>query len=569
MQILIEGLSLVVLALSAAVWDKFTTGAGRLLSPYWFPGAFRHTWAAICLTGGLAFIAAASLTMFTGVPQPAISDEGSYLLAADTFAQGRLTNPPHALWKHFESQYVIQQPTYASKYPPAQGLVLAFGQVFFGHPIVGVWLSVAVACASICWMLCGWVPVRWAWTGGLIAIVRIVLCGPRLLWVPESQAYWSQSYWGGAVAALGGALVFGALPRIIKKQKPIDALWLAAGLAILANSRPFEGLVVTLPVAAVLAAWYIRSKDIGLRTAMRRLLAPMLLVLVPTGIWMGFYDYRVTGDPLLLPYIVHESTYQVAPPFLWMSLRPEPVYNHQVFKELYGDWRRNYFLNARTFDVLISTAGYKIAAFWSFFIGVLFTPYFVNFRQMLRRRSFQFALGTWALLAAAILQQTWSMPHYAAPAASLAILLVVESLRQAQPAKWHGRRVGRFLVRATLPLLLLSALASFALGKYREPPNWSRDRHKIECSLNQMEGKHLVIVRYDPAVFHSVEWIFNRADIDSAKVVWAREMDAGSNRTLLEYFKERHIWLVEPDKVPRGLVPYNSVRLDGCQSGCF
>ncbi|SPJ14521.1 conserved membrane hypothetical protein [Syntrophobacter sp. SbD2] len=450
MQMLIEGFSLVLLSLSALIWCKFVKGAKRFLSPFWFSGVFRRPWAAICLIGGLAFIVGASLTIFAGIPQPIIGDESSYLLAADTFAQGRLTNPPHPLWKHFESLHVIQQPTYASKYPPAQGLALAFGQVFFGHPIVGVWLSAAAACASICWMLCGWVPVRWAWTGGLIAVVRIVLSGPYFIGASASQAYWSQSYWGGAVAALGGALVFGALPRIMKNQKPLDALWLAAGLAILANSRPFEGLVVTLPVIAVLVAWCVRARDVGLQTVLNRVLAPILLVLIPTVLWMGFYNYRVTGHPLLMPYSVHESTYQVAPPFLWMSLRPEPVYNHQVLKELYADWRRNRFLSLRSFHGLTVATGHKILALWCFFVGVLFTPFFVKFRQMLRRRSVQFALGTWALLVAAILSETWNLPHYAAPASSLAILLVVESLRQARPAKWHGRRVGRFLVRATL-----------------------------------------------------------------------------------------------------------------------
>ncbi len=556
MQMLIEGFSLVLLSLSALIWGKFVKGAKRFPTPFRFQGVFRRPWAAICLIGVLAFIAGASLTIFAGIPQPVIGDESSYLLAADTFAQGRLTNPPHPLWKHFESLHVIQQPTYASKYPPAQGLALAFGQVFFGHPIVGVWLSAAAACASIFWMLCGWVPVRWAWTGGLIAVVRIVLSGPYFIGASASQAYWSQSYWGGAVAALGGALVFGALPRIMKKQKPLDALWLAAGLAILANSRPFEGLVVTLPVIAVLVAWCVRARDIGLQTVLNRVLAPMLLVLLPTGLWMGFYNYRVTGDPLLPAYSVHESTYQVAPPFLWMSLRPEPVYNHQALKELYADWRRNRFLNLRSFHGLTVATGHKILALWCFFVGVLFTPFFVKFCQMLRRRSVKFALGTWALLVAAILSEAWSLPHYAAPASSLAILLVVESLRQARPAKWRGRRVGRFLVRATLPLLLVSALASFALGKYRDPPNWSQDRHKIECSLNQSEGNHLVIVRYDPALLHPDEWIFNRADIDSAKVVWAREIDPRSNTKLIEYFKDRHIWLLEPDKVPRRLAPY-------------
>jgi hypothetical protein len=57
-----------------------------------------------------------------------------------------------------------------------------------------------------------------------------------------------------------------------------------------------------------------------------------------------------------------------------------------------------------------------------------------------------------------------------------------------------------------------------------------------------------VIVRYGPAHSFEKEWVCNEADIDSAKVVWAREMDSAQNRKLLEYFKDRHVWLVEVGK---------------------
>jgi hypothetical protein len=64
------------------------------------------------------------------------------------------------------------------------------------------------------------------------------------------------------------------------------------------------------------------------------------------------------------------------------------------------------------------------------------------------------------------------------------------------------------------------------------------------------------MVRYsDDHNIHD-DWVYNGAEIDTAKVIWAREIDSEQDGKLFDYFQDRKVWLVRPDTDNTYLAPY-------------
>src|ERR1700722_9267006 len=359
----------------------------------------------VWLAGMSALVLRLIILPFSPIPKPFAPPDFSFLLAADTFASGRLTNPVHPMWPHFESLHINVTPTYMSMYFPAQGLVLAAGKVMTGNAWFGILAATALMCAALCWMLQAWLPAKWALLGAGLAILRIGLFSS-----------WIDSYTGGSVAALGGALVVGALPRIWRDFKTLDFLWLALGAAILAICRPFEGILLCAQAFAILF-WkvYKVPNRPALSTLLRRS-APAAMVLIAAIGFMGFYDYRVFGSVLTAPYKVNRDMYATAPHFLWQSANPEPVYRHKEMREFYSKFELASFLDeTRTFKGLAKATFLKVVAAQLFFLGIVLLVPIAALPRALKDRRIRILVVIAGIFACGLALETWLLPHYMAP----------------------------------------------------------------------------------------------------------------------------------------------------------
>lgn len=532
----------------------------------------------VLLTGAAACILRLVLLPLSPMPRPYWHDDFSFLLASDTFAHWRLTNPTPTMWLHFESFHITLKPSYMSMYFPGQGMVMAAGQIIAGHPWWGVWASCGLMCAAICWMLQGWLPPGWALLGAMLAVLRLALF-----------SYWIDSYTGaGATAALGGALVLGALPRIRRYLRTRDLFWMGLGMAILALTRPYEGLLVSVPAVAALAWWRFRRSSAGtkpwaeahggtLKRAPRWVLfrraTPAVLVLAATFVFMGYYDHRVFGNVFTPPYKINRETYAVVQHFLWQPLQPEPVYRHRIMRDFYAGsehWSELKYYRDETQSALsmAEVDGEKLLAGWLFYCGFALTPALVMLPWALRRRRLRGLVLCGAVVVAGLAVETFFLQHYLAPATAILYALLLQCMRH---MRVRGPS-GLFLVRGTMALCVaLAVLRVFAqpLGIDIHPrrsvtslASWygtapvGLERATVLAKLEHLPGPQLAVVAYAPRHMLN-DWVYNGGDIDRQKVIWARQMDPASDRRLLEYYKDRTAWLVQPDSDPPSVTPYS------------
>jgi hypothetical protein len=426
------------------------------------------------------------------VPTAGTPEEFSNLLAAGTLRHFRLANPPHALPQFFEP---------ASTDPIGQGLVIALGWAIFGLPWAGVLLSLAAFCPLCYWMLRGWTTPGWALLGGLLAVIEF---GPLNLW--------ANSYSSGLAAAAAGCLVFGALPRLRESGSARNAALLGAGLGLHLLVRPHESVFL---VAAAALFWAPEVRG-GFRVrAVAKPAAAAALAMLP-AVLLTFAQNRTAAS---------------------------------------------FFPGAASIGDYLLRLEYRVRFYRFFFLPPLYLAA-LGFLARLRNWRFAWVAVTLALFALGTNLNPAFEPYYIAGLTCLFVLVAVAGLERL------GREPAMLIVLFCCGHFLFwygmhAADETRASRTARQYESWNGINHQnpslriaVARQLAGIPGQLLVFVRQTPQHAVADEWIHNAADMDSARVVWARDLGPVENEKLLRYYPGRVPLLFEPDHRPPRLRAY-------------
>lgn len=490
-------------------------------------------------------------------PVPDIYDEFSYLFVADTLLHLRLANPPHALHQFFETFFILQQPTYSSIYSLGQGAMLALGRLISGSAWAGVLISIGLLCSLCYWMLRAWVSPFWALMGGLLAVVEF---GPLSLW--------ANSYWGGALPAAAGCLVFGALPRVVASWNKRDAALLGLGFGVHCITRQFESTLLLLCIFLFFVPLLRKREE--LKKVLR--LAPFAIAAaVPFFAITLLQNKAVTHHWFELPEQL--SQYQYGVPTS-LTFQPVPVPHIPLTPQQEIDYKAQMLghgLQPDSLSHFLQRLEFRVRDYRFFFLPALYIALFAFLFALQDRRLFYVAIAL-AVFALGTNLFPYLLVHYLAAVTCLFVLVAVAGLELITRIHIRNLAVGSMAAKIVLVFcaahfllwygshLFEKTSVAAALEPYETwdtlPHGDPHNRTSVNHQLASIPGKLVVFVQYSQRHIFQNEWVWNAADIDSSRIIWARDLGATENSKLISYYPDRAFWLLMPDEHPPALQRY-------------
>jgi hypothetical protein len=401
-------------------------------------------------------------------------------------------------------------------------------------------LSTGLLCGAICWALQAFVPPTWALIGGLLAVARIAVF-----------SYWMNSYWGGSVAALGGALALGAVVRLFDhnpthRDRTKLACIFAIALLILATSRPYEGLAFSLPLLGYFVYQMVRVGISGVQ--LRTILLPVVGIGTLGIATMGFYNHQTTHNALEMPHFLNHRTYWPVPVFLWEKGNPDLTLTDPVFaKFMKTVSEESGYQKTKTFSGLADLETKRLFLNWVFYVGAAFSfPVLLGFLSGLKQSRMRLAVYATMTTAAAVAMCVYSQLHYFAPATIAVYVFAVEGLRYLWQQKHLGERT--FAIAVCVTVVVASLSKQTGVSAMNTTFALRNARTQVAQQLERKPRKQLVLVSYDlERHYAGNELVHNGAEFNSERILWARSKGSGNDSDLCRAYPDRTFWSVTTD----------------------
>ena len=566
----------------------------------------------VLLSGLIPIVIRLALLPIVPVPLPRTMEEHNHLLQADTYTHWRLANPPHPLGALFHSFQTIQWPTYVSSRPPLSSLFFFLGDLLFHSPFLGNLLGVGILAACFSWLLLGWTSRMWAVLGSFLVICHLCIFG----WWTDS--FWAPivTILGGVILLglvsriqrkpkLVHALGFTIGTALIAGTRPYEGFFYVAAIAVFLLIRicsksqrselphTLRAFVIPAIVGCILIAagqihynqattghagmmpyqiW--RESQTAVSSFLWQPILPKTQHLYYTAD-IAFRDWEVAsaamlhGHPLTTLDILigrHSSSLRdIIGPMLFLPFLCAPV--------LAGATRIR--PSRRALIALALPLPFIALIVWSFpGRKLLLCAALLNLESLLfliwrwKERSLRFPLLLVFLGALITSASTFYMNNYFLPYVGAVILLVVTGLRNLSSwdkTRHTGAALSGFLFLGCLLMPLLEIGAAVAkhplysgsdMGRFDYAP----DKTPAEAAaLPQFaSGRHLVMVRPwgERARNSTLDLVWNSADPDSQRIVWARDLRPDWTAAAHAYYPDRTMWVLDVSDDSSILQPY-------------
>jgi hypothetical protein len=319
-------------------------------------------------------------------------------------------------------------------------------------------------------------------------------------------------------------------------------------------------MLAFIPVFILLGKRWIKDRpqksEPGFRHLFGRKCLPVFIPAIALILGItGYYNYRTTSSPFRWAHQEYADQYHEISPFIFsQEIRQIEFNNTQQAR--YARMKFNAHQQQQSLFGGIRSFLHRLKVQWKFHLGVLFSiPLLFALHYRRKVEGFNLSFWTICLVIAGISLIFVTHGHYLAPVVSLILLLVVAGTRLLYRL---SRQSGSIWLRSLFICLcvgmLLKPFQAFCWQVTR-PDGFEHHRERIQQSLLDQGGRHVILVRYSPRHNPGREWVYNSADPDQSPVVWARDRGPEENPKIFKYYRDRTFWILAADATPPELIP--------------